>query len=142
MRLKRLLNVAKNLDYTGSRGGTASNPLDGKAKQPAKNAIYKATKKSTHNRMYKDEYWQGPNEIWKTFDQLGLNWQIDGSKYQKCPPAMGADPMTNCSKEWKFTIWFENNRGKQDQLNGVLVASGAGSVQDPLEKYDLILMLW
>ncbi len=152
MRLKKLLNEGKfpaGLDKEGVRTmikriqgfDDPKSAIDGKSKQSAKNFLYKAVKKFHINKMYHDEYWQGPQNIWKTFDSLNLNWQIDMSKYVKGDPKMGTDPMVDVRKEWNFTIFFDNNKGKQNKLYGHLIASGAGSVQDPLEKYDMIIVI-
>lgn len=152
MRLEKLLNEEKfptDIDKPGSRkfqkhqmgvSGVES-AIDGKSKQSAKNMLYKAIKKHHINRIYKDEYWEGPKNIWKTFDQLNLNWQIDSSRYVKGDSKMGTNPMVDVAKEWRFTIWFDNNKGKQQKLYGQLIASGAGSVEDPLEKYDIIVVI-
>jgi hypothetical protein len=106
--------------------------IDGKSKPAAKTAIYKATKKHTFNRLYKDNYWAGPQAVWKTFDEMNLNWQIDKSEYRK-----DRDSGKDTSKAWNFTIFFDNNKGKQQKLFGQVVAAGAGSVEDPLDRYDL-----
>ena len=152
MRLNRLMNEGKfppDMDKEGGRmmikkrqgiDGPESK-IDGKSKQSAKNFLYKAIKPFHINKIYHDEYWQGPQSIWRVFDQLNLNWQIDRSEYRKCLARDGLDPMVNCSKVWNFTIFFDNNRGKQNKLYGQLIASGAGSVEDPLEKYDMIIVI-
>jgi hypothetical protein len=40
-------------------------------------------------------------------------------------------------KTWKFEIRFTNPKGKQNVMYGALVAAGAGSVKDPLDRYDI-----
>jgi hypothetical protein len=149
MRLNRYLNeditegFASGIDSTGSRGPTAgpTSAIDGMSKQKAKTFLYKGTKKFWYNKMYHDEYWQGPKSIWKKFDEWDLNWSIDSSRYRKPGPNSAMDPMIDTSKEWLFTIWLINNKDKQIKLHGQLIASGAGSVSDPLEKYDIILII-
>ena len=139
MRLNKFLNEADNVDYTGSRGPVSGSAIEGMTKQQAKRFLYNGTKKSWYNKIYKDEYWQGPKSIWKQFDEWKLNWAIDTSRYRKGEARMGTDPMTDVAKEWTFTIWLDDPRGKK--LYGQLTASGAGSVSDPLEKYDLVLLI-
>ena len=51
---------------------------------------------------------------------------------------MGTDPMTDVAKEWNFTIWLDNSKGTK--IYGHMIASGAGSVSDPLERYDLVVI--
>jgi len=111
--------------------------LDGKSKQAAKNAILKATQKFTHNKLYKDQYWQGPNGVFKEFDNMNLNWQLDKNEYRK-----DRDSGKTTSKVWDFTIWFDDNKGKQQKIGGQVIASGAGSVKDPLDRYDLVVTVW
>ena len=41
------------------------------------------------------------------------------------------------SKTWRFEIDFMNDKGRPTKLFGIIVASGAGSVKDPLDKYDI-----
>jgi hypothetical protein len=41
-------------------------------------------------------------------------------------------------KTWKFTIKFENNNRREMTLYGIVTASGAGTVADPLSRYDLV----
>lgn len=128
MRLKRYISESK----TGMG-------IDGLSKAKVKTLIYKETKKCTYNKLYKDQFWQGPKCIWDTFDKLDLNWQIDSSDYKNYNNKGGIMPDT---KEWKFTIIFDNDKKKTIKQSGLVTASGAGSVEDPLEKYDLNLVLF
>ena len=145
MRLQKLMESTQRggkVDKSGSRGPVSTpTPIDGKSKQSAKNFLYNKVKPFTHNRLYKDDYWQGPKEVFGAFDQLGLNWQIDKSEYRKGEKRMAQNPMLDYSKVWYLTIWFDNNRGKQQKINGYVTAAGAGSVEDPLDKYDLVVVL-
>jgi predicted nucleic-acid-binding Zn-ribbon protein len=111
--------------------------IDGLSKSKVKTLIYKETKKCTYNKLYKDQSWQGPQCIWDTFDKLDLNWQIDSSDYKNYNKGKMAD-----AKEWKFTIMWDNDKGKSIKQSGLVTASGAGSVDDPLEKYDLNLVIF
>lgn len=108
--------------------------IDGMSKQKAKNELYKATKPHWYNRIYKDAYWEGPHNIFKEFDKMNLNWHLEKAEYKQ-------EHGVNVRKEWKFQIIFDNDKGKQNMLYGHLTASGAGSVDDPLEKYDLIFVV-
>ena len=43
-------------------------------------------------------------------------------------------------KEWEFKVkWFDKNN-KQQEMGGYVTAAGAGSVQDPLDKYDIVIV--
>jgi len=111
---------------------------DGLSKQKLKTLIYKETKKCTYNKLYKDTYWQGPKCIWDTFNDLGFNWQIDSSDYKNYNNKGGMPD----AKEWKFTIMWDDNKGKHMKQSGIVTASGAGTVEDPLSKYDVNLVLF
>ena len=40
-------------------------------------------------------------------------------------------------KEWQISIPFTNNKGRSAQLVGQITAHGAGSVEQPLDRYDI-----
>lgn len=114
---------------------------DGLSKPQLKNLIYKETKKCTHNKIYKDSYWEGPKCIWNTFDKLNLNWTMLGSKYRTSNIKGKMGYQMPDAKEWKFEIQWETVKGMIKKTGGYLVAAGAGSVEDPLSKYDLVLVM-
>jgi hypothetical protein len=68
-----------------------------------------------------------------------LNWQIDKAEY-KYDKMMSKDMPSR--KEWYFTIWFDTDKGKNIKMQGYLTAAGAGSVEDPLERYDMVVVIW
>jgi len=80
--------------------------------------------------FFTDEHWRGPKKVWDALSVMGLDWDIMGSSYNGTMPPE--------SKTWKFEIKFTNERGKPAKLYGHLVASGAGSVDDPLSRYDIV----
>ena len=45
-------------------------------------------------------------------------------------------------KEWHFEIHWDNDKGKYSKMGGVVTASGAGSVDDPLSRYDVNMVIW
>jgi len=81
--------------------------------------------------FFTDEYWRGPQKVWDALNAIGVDWHITSSDYDRknSPPQ---------SKTWKFEVMFTNPRGKAAKLYGHLVASGAGSVADPLSRYDVV----
>ena len=139
MKIDNFLNEIKKTErkiFLSERESTGLG-ADGLSKQKLKTMIYKATKKCTHNKLYSDQYWQGPQCIWDAFDELNLNWHITRTDYKK----QKGDVMPS-SKEWQFEIMWDNDKGKFSKLGGYLTASGAGSVEQPLDKYDLVLILF
>ena len=85
-----------------------------------------------------DTGWGNVQKIWKVFDDLDLDWGITKSYY-------GAHEhdhtLPSKSKTWKFEIDFTNQNQKPDKIYGYLVAAGAGSVEDPLDKYDITVVM-
>lgn len=131
MRFKKHLNEGTSGDY---------GPLSDITKQAAKNFIRKHTQKHTHNKLYKDDYWQGPQAIWKTFDTLKINWHVTKSEYYHDRDAKSAT--MPIGKKWEFSVFMRDKKGKEQVLKGNLTAAGAGSVKDPLDRYDLVLIMW
>jgi hypothetical protein len=82
--------------------------------------------------MFSDQSWEAVNKVWKILSAAAIDWHSVGSEYQK------NDQGISIRKEWKFEIGFLNNNGRQTTLYGTVIASGAGSVADPLERYDII----
>lgn len=118
---------------------------DGLSKQKIKTLLYKETKKCTYNKLYKDTGWNGPQCIWDTFNRLNLSWNMTKSEYKrhKDDQAMGIKMPT--SKEWQFEIFWNTKQGgggKHMKLGGHVTAAGAGSVKDPLDKYDVNMVIW
>jgi hypothetical protein len=133
IRLKDLLNEAKF-------GG--ENPLDGKSKTNAKNWVHGKVDKMTKG-IWGDEYWQPIARVFKEMDKLQLNWHQTGAKYQQetVTFADGSRHSVPVRKIWTFEVDFINNRDKKDTLYGRIVAAGAGSVEEPLAKYDVVFTI-
>jgi len=109
--------------------------IDGKRKAQAIKMIYKKVYPYTKG-IYRDEDWRNINKIWKEFDNMNLDWWIEEAKYGK------NDEGVPVNKEWKFAIEYENERGKKQKFGGHVMAHGAGSVKDPLDRYDITVVLW
>lgn len=118
---------------------------DGLSKARLKTLLYKETKKCTYNKLYKDSGWNGPQCIWDTFNKLNLNWHIKSSDYRyekdKGVWHEGKPQMPN-SKEWQFEIMWDDNKGKYKKLGGHVTAAGAGTVDQPLSRYDVNMVIW
>ena len=110
---------------------------DGLSKARLKTLLYKETSKCTKG-IYKDRYWQGVKCIWDAFDKLNLNWHITKSDYKNYNK-MSEMPD---AKVWEFEIIWDDNKGKHKKMGGNVTASGAGSVEDPLDRYDVTMVIW
>ena len=82
--------------------------------------------------IFRDESWRGVRDIWDELDRAGIDWHIEDNFYNH-------DDRTGVpiSKTWKFEVEFKNEKGRPTTLYGICVAAGAGSVEQPLEKYDV-----
>jgi hypothetical protein len=140
MRLKKYI-------FESEKGQTGTGlGADGLSKAKLKTLLYKETKKCTYNKLYKDNYWHGPNCIWDAFNRLNLAWNITKTEYKTYnntnPRGQVQMPDT---KEWQFEIFWnskEGGLGKQLKLGGHVTASGAGTVEDPLSRYDVNMVIW
>lgn len=131
------------IEQTGQTGTGLG--ADGLSKARLKTLLYKETKKCTHNKLYKDTFWKGPQCIWDTFNKLNLSWHLTGSEYKrnKDDQAMGIKMPSR--KEWTFEIFWnskEGGLGKHMKMGGIVTAAGAGTIEDPLSRYDVTMVLW
>jgi len=107
------------------------NPLNGFRKAKAINVVNKILRKHTSG-FFTDEYWKPIQETWSELTKEGIDYELDKTQYFK-------DKEGNPNrKEWYFTVYFINNRGKKNTLYGLIVASGAGSIDYPLDRYDVV----
>lgn len=106
-----------------------NNPLNKKSKQNAINYIYKILKGKYKTGIYSDDYWQGKNDVINALSNNNIPYVMTDSKYSPEFP--------NTWKKWYFDIPFFNNKLKEDKLYMTITASGAGPVDDPLDRYDI-----
>jgi len=120
---RSLINLMEQEDHLLSSG------LKGFSKEKAKKMVNKLLSSSSKG-FFRDDAWQAVNHVWKELEKADIEAVITDAKYNgSMPPS---------SKMWKFEIYFTNNNGRRTILYGVLTASGAGSVENPLDKYDII----
>lgn len=110
-------------------------PLNGREKRSAANWIYKNVVANTLSGIFKDDSWQPVHAFFKKLEQQNITVSMEGADYQH--NAQGQPS----SKQWKFTIPFVNKRGTEDKLHGTITAHGAGSVKDPLDRYDVTAII-
>jgi len=106
--------------------------IDGRSKLSAINLIYKRITPLSQG-FFRDESWENVRKIFNVFNEMGLDWDIMDAKYNGSMPPE--------SKHWRFEINFTANDGRPKKIYGGLTASGAGTVEDPLEKYDISVVL-
>jgi len=121
---------------------SGSPPIDGKTKTNARNWIHGKIG-SKIKGLFRDSYWQPIHAVWKEFDKLGLNWNSTDNKYheEEVMFSDGSKHYVPMRKTWDFEVRFINNRDKADVIYGKITAAGAGSVEDPLDRYDITLTM-
>jgi len=91
----------------------------------AKNRINKILRECTSG-LFSDEYWQPIHKSFRAIIEAGFDIIITNTQYQEDYRGI---PI---SKVWKFEIAFGNK-----PIYGVMTAHGAGTVEDPLNRYDI-----
>lgn len=92
--------------------------------------VNKAIKNARVGGFFDDEFWRPVQRIWDQFNRMGIPFSITESRYEK-------ERGVPVRKIWKFEVPLTNERGKPQIVYGQVVAAGAGSVEDPLERYDV-----
>lgn len=112
------------------------NPLDGMTNQEARKKVSYMMSHYTHG-IFSDESWVPVNAIWKVFNDIGLDWSMTNSFYRR-----DVDTGEPKSKVWEFEIRFHNKNHKLTTMYGSVTAYGAGTVADPLSRYDLVAQVF
>ena len=105
------------------------NPLDGKSNIQAKRIVNKLIPQNTG--IFSDDHWAGVKQVFDAFNQAGIDWRLMHADYRH------DDQNKPIGKDWQFNVVFNNNKGKETILHGIISAAGAGSVEDPLDRYDV-----
>ena len=92
---------------------TQPNPLDGQSNNVAASRV---------------------NKIFKALQEAGLNVTVTSAKYGGHAEVPSGMPKF---KEWQISIPFTNKNGKPTVLVGQITAHGAGSAEQPLDRYDI-----
>lgn len=113
--------------------------LDGMSKAKVKTLLHKTMKPFTTNKLWKDTAWNGPQAVWDSLNKLNVNWEQVKNEYYKDRDNPSGP---NTGKRWEFKLSFDNDKGKYVKMGGIVTAAGAGSVEDPLDKYDLTFQIF
>jgi hypothetical protein len=129
---KSLIKLAK--DLLASNAYELDEKLSAlKSKQGIKNYIYKNVEKYTKGR-FRDEDWSNVKIVFDKINELGvnLNWYVEDGGYS----------LDGMSKTYKFDIDFINKYNQEIKLNGQLICSFCGTVEDPKSVYDMIFQIF
>jgi hypothetical protein len=83
--------------------------------------------------LFSDNSWEAIHKIFNKLQELGLEVSTTSAKYG----GQTANSNMPTFKEWKISIPFTNKNGKPTFLIGQITAHGAGSVEQPLDRYDI-----
>jgi len=112
-----------------------STPIDGMRKQQAIKYITKNFKVYEKLRgFFSDDAWQPINGIIGDLHRGMIPISIEKTEYQK----EGGVP---ARKIWWCEIPFTNQNQRPDKLNVIITAAGAGSIKDPLDRYDVTFVI-
>jgi len=110
--------------------------LYGKTRSQAIKTVYNAIGRAG-NGYYHDEGWNGVREVFKALEKAGITIVTQKTEYQH-DRQISDMPVR---KVWYVEIPFITKGMKEDKLSGRITASGAGSVEDPLESYDVVTVI-
>jgi hypothetical protein len=124
---QELLAVAKLL-MAEDEGSPGLNGMKNReAKKFVNNLLHRHTK-----GFFNDDYWQPITKTFKELSRHGIEYVIEKTQYLK------NDDGAPSAKIWSFTIEFYNDKSRKTTLYGTITASGAGTVADPLSRYDVV----
>lgn len=119
----------------------ASSGLNGMSNREARKLVNSLLQRHTKG-FFNDSGWSPIRKTFKELERHGVDYSIVKSDYgvSKNFQDVWSGPkwrIPNDYKQWDFKIEFVNDRGRQTVLHGSITAHGAGSVDDPLERYDV-----
>lgn len=111
-----------------------------KTKQTAIRYIYK---KVNHliSGFFSDDNWSNVMKVFDAINSLGckFEWEVKNGGYHDVKNSYGE--ITSKYKQYDLTISFTNVNDKQIKIIGQLIATGAGTIEDIFQKYDIALIL-
>ena len=84
--------------------------------------------------FFRDSGWNPVHKTFKELSRHGVDYVIKSSDYYWDQGKMSG-------KVWRFEVEFYNDKGRPTTLYGTITAAGAGSVKDPLDRYDLTAVI-
>ena len=108
------------------------NPLDGLRKAKAIHIVNNVIRKVNTRGFFSDSHWKPIHKIFSQFSKNDLPYSIEKTRYDKDD---NGEPAT---KRWWVEIPFINERGREQVIHVHIIASGAGTVAEPLSTYDVV----
>lgn len=130
----RRLKAAYGLAVKENQSRTASGGIDGMSRREVAKLVNAVIERAPTKGVHRDQYWKPIQAIWRGLENAGIPFGITGSEYQHEVIEGQRVPVR---KVWNFEVNFTNERGRPTTVYGRVVAAGAGSVEEPLEVYDV-----
>ena len=109
------------------------NPLDGLSNKTAASKVNKLMASLSHG-LFSDQSWEAINAIFEALGKAGMAATVVSAKYGGQQDTGNGMPKF---KEWQISIPFTNKSGRPTLLTGQITAHGAGSIEQPLNRYDI-----
>lgn len=131
--IKEIIREIGDEPINPTQGSAQPSLINGQSNNVAASRVNKILQ-SMSSGMFSDNSWEAINKIFRKLEELGIPVTIESAKY-----GGHADTQTGMPKfkEWQISIPFTNKNGKPTVLVGQIVAHGAGSVEQPLDRYDI-----
>jgi hypothetical protein len=110
------------------------NSLDSLRKPQAVKYLYKLIGKIPDG-IFSDNSWVPIHKIFSAFRQNDVNYDLYSTDYIHDEEGKAK------AKIWKFKIYFVNDKGRPTTIYGTITAAGAGSIENPLDRYDVTVTL-
>ncbi len=108
------------------------NILDGLSPSQAKKMINRIIPHDKIKGTFSDDYWLAPNLIFTAFNTAGLDWSIISADYKN---DSAGNPI---QKRWEISVKYLTKSGEESEILFPIIASGAGTVENPMSQYDVI----
>jgi len=105
--------------------------LNGKNRSSASRIVGNLLRKNTGG-IFRDTGWIPIHKCFKELTNAGVEWELKTTAYRK------NEDGNPSSKVWEIECPYINNNGRESIIYGHITASGAGTVRDPLEIYDVV----
>lgn len=112
----------------------APNPLDTvKSRQAGVGLLNKVIGSVKLTGIFRDTSWKPVQEVFEALSNAGIELSKVRNEYAK------NEEGAPTSKKWTFEAEWKTTEGKSGKpIYGLIIASGAGSIEDPLDQYDVV----
>lgn len=103
--------------------------------------IYEVTESKRKGR-FSDESWENVNDVFHAIDMVinAANAQAGSQVFYSSFESAGYKQSNDGTAHWKEYRFTLNDRKRNQSRVGVLNCCAAGTIENPFEKYDMVLM--